>query len=270
VNYYPVTVVDNFYENPDEVRSFALAQEYKFCHEIKNINYTFPGSRTEDLSVIHPELMQKCCLKLTSLFHNFDHDAMRWQITSCFQSVTKEYERGVIHHDNNTVFAGVLYLAPNAPQSSGTTLYKTGKDFDQEVYQRALLANDERFKMNQPVDTSYHGMFDEIVRLKMSTTPSFSMRVTTTMQPMNSSERQERHQGSHKFFSATASIVLAIALSLSVALKRFTFKFFFFDTKKTATRGLPFKVKTIQTSLRRIRFHLETLFCFCFLHQLGF
>jgi len=166
VNYYPVTVVDNFYENPDEVRSFALAQEYKFCHEIKNINYTFPGSRTEDLSVIHPELMQKCCLKLTSLFHNFDHDAMRWQITSCFQSVTKEYERGVIHHDNNTVFAGVLYLAPNAPQSSGTTLYKTGKDFDQEVYQRALLANDERFKMNQPVDTSYHGMFDEIVKVE--------------------------------------------------------------------------------------------------------
>ena len=119
------------------------------------------------MSVIHPELMQKCCLKLTSLFHNFDHDVMRWQITSCFQSVTKEFEKGVIHHDNNSVFAGVLYLAPNAPKSSGTTLYKTGKDFDQEAYQRALLANDERFKMNQQVDTRYHSMFDEIVRVEI-------------------------------------------------------------------------------------------------------
>ncbi len=35
MNYYPVTVVDNFYENPDEVRRFALAQDYKSCHEIK-------------------------------------------------------------------------------------------------------------------------------------------------------------------------------------------------------------------------------------------
>ncbi len=166
MNYYPVTVVDNFYENPDEIRRFALAQDYKFCHEIKNINYTFPGSRTEDLSVIHPELLQKCCQKLTSLFHNFDHDVMRWKITSCFQSVTQEYERGVIHHDNNTVFAGVLYLAPNAPKSSGTILYKTGTSFDSIAYQQALLRNDERFKMNQPVDTSYHDMFDEIVKVE--------------------------------------------------------------------------------------------------------
>ncbi len=110
--------------------------------------------------------MQKCCLKLTSLFHNFDHDVMRWQITSCFQSVTKEYEKGVIHHDNDTVFAGVLYLTPNAPKSSGTTLYKTGTSFDDNTYQQALHRNDERFRMNQPVDTSYHNMFDEIVKVE--------------------------------------------------------------------------------------------------------
>jgi hypothetical protein len=166
MNFYPVTVVDNFYENPDEIRKFALSQTYKHCFEIKDFPYTFPGSRTEDLSIIHPELFQKFCHKLTSLFHNFDHDVLRWQMTTCFQSVTKNFERGVIHHDANTAFAAVLYLNPNPQKNSGTTLYKAGKLFDQQKYELALSANDERFKKNQPVDTSYHDMFDEIVTVE--------------------------------------------------------------------------------------------------------
>lgn len=166
MNFYPVTVVDNFYENPDEIRRFALAQQFEYCHEIKDISYTFPGSRTRDLSIIHPELFQKFCHKITSLFHNFDHDLLRWQITTSFQSVTKDFERGVIHHDANTVFAAVLYLTPEPQKNSGTTLYKAGKSFDQQKYDAALSANDERFKKNQSVDTSYHQMFDEIVTVE--------------------------------------------------------------------------------------------------------
>jgi hypothetical protein len=166
MNYYPITVVDHFYENPDEIRKFALSQSFEYCHQIKDISYTFPGSRTQDLSIIHPELFQKVCHKLTSLFHNFEHDVLRWQITTCFQSVTKDFERGVIHHDANTVFAGVLYLTPEPSKNSGTTLYKEGKSFDQSKYEAALKANDDRFKKNQPVDTSYHDMFDEIVTVQ--------------------------------------------------------------------------------------------------------
>ncbi len=166
MNYYPITVVNNFYENPDEVRKFALSQQFEYCHQIKDISYTFPGSRTKDLSMIHPDLFQKVCHKLTSIFHNFEHDVLRWQITTCFQSVTKNFERGVIHHDNDTVFAAVLYLSKEPLKRSGTTLYKTGKFFDQKKYETALNSNDERFKKNQPVDTNYHYMFDEIVSVE--------------------------------------------------------------------------------------------------------
>ncbi|NDH09733.1 MAG: hypothetical protein EBY16_09020 [Gammaproteobacteria bacterium] len=166
MNYYPITVVDNFYDNPDEIRKFALSQTYKHCFEIKDFPYTFPGSRTEDLSIIHPELFQKCCHKLTALFHNFDHDVMRWQITTCFQSVTKNFERGVIHHDTNTAFAAVLYLTPEPQKNSGTTLYKQGKSFDYLLYENSLKENDERFRKKQSVDTKYHHMFDEIVTVQ--------------------------------------------------------------------------------------------------------
>jgi hypothetical protein len=163
MNHYPITVINNFYENPDEVRAFALTQKFEFCHEIKDISYTFPGSRTEDLSVINPDLFQKSCQKLTSVFHNFEHDIMRWKITTCFQSVTEDFGSGVIHHDDNTVFAAVLYLTPKPANNSGTTLYKEAPSFDFKRYQDSLIKNDHRFKNNEPVNKDYHGMFDEIV-----------------------------------------------------------------------------------------------------------
>jgi hypothetical protein len=80
--------------------------------------------------------------------------------------VTKDFERGVIHHDENTVFAGVLYLNPEPSKNSGTTLYKESKSFDPSKYEAALKANDDRFRKNQPVDTTYHQMFDEIVNVQ--------------------------------------------------------------------------------------------------------
>jgi hypothetical protein len=64
MNFYPVTVVDNFLNNPDEVRAFALRQKYTFCHEVKDIDYVFPGSRTTDLFDLDKNCMQKSARNL--------------------------------------------------------------------------------------------------------------------------------------------------------------------------------------------------------------
>jgi hypothetical protein len=59
-----------------------------------------------------------------------------------------------------------LYLTPNAPLHSGTSLFKPNKNFDDAKYQQALVDNDERFKAGEiAMDTAYHSMFDEIVRV---------------------------------------------------------------------------------------------------------
>ena len=166
MNLYPVTIVENFYENPDAIRKFALAQKYTFCHEIPNVEYVYPCSRTKDLSYLDTLLFEKICKKLVSVFHNAEHDQMRWLITSSFQSVAEEFSQGVIHTDSNTVFAGVLYLTPDAPLNSGTSLFKANKNFDDAKYQQALVDNDVRFKSGEiAMDTAYHSMFDEIVRV---------------------------------------------------------------------------------------------------------
>jgi hypothetical protein len=164
MNLYPVTILENFYEDPNAVRTFALSQKYQFRHQMKNAGYVFPGGRTKDISLINKPLFEKVSNKIISLFHNPEHELMRWKITTSFQSVSEDYGRGVIHTDSNTVFAAVLYLSPDAPLDSGTSLYKTNKQFDEERYEWFLKNNDKRFDAGQKImDTSYHAMFDEIV-----------------------------------------------------------------------------------------------------------
>jgi len=166
MNLYPITVIENFYENPDAIRKFALSQEFIFCHDRKNYEYVYPGSRTKDIFDLDSALHEKICKKLVSVFHNSEHDYMRWAISTSFQSVTEEYEKGVIHTDQNTVFAGVLYLTPNAPLNSGTSLFRKNVNFNEQEYERSFTENHNRFKEGKIVmDTDYHSMFDETLRI---------------------------------------------------------------------------------------------------------
>lgn len=165
MNLYPVTIINDFYEEPDEMRKFALAQKYTYCHEIKDIDYVFPGSRTKDLKDLSRSLYDKICKRLISVFHVPEHDVMRWQISTSFQIVEGEYGSGLIHQDQNTVFAGVLYLTPDAPLDSGTSLFKKNNTYNHELYDKLIKENDERFKNKQPIDFTYHQMFDEVVRV---------------------------------------------------------------------------------------------------------
>jgi hypothetical protein len=166
MNLYPVTVIENFYANPDAIRKFALAQSYTFCHERTNLEYVYPGSRTKDLFDLDSSLHEKICKKLISVFHNTEHDYMRWALSTNFQSVTEEYQQGVIHTDHDTIFAGVLYLTPDAPLNSGTSLFKKNKTFNEKKYLSALNENDVKFRAGEIImNTDYHSMFDEIVRV---------------------------------------------------------------------------------------------------------
>lgn len=90
---------------------------------------------------------------------------MRWSITTSFQIVGAEYGSGLIHQDHNTIFAGVLYLTPDAPLSSGTSLFRKNKTYNESAYKKVIADNDERFKNKQPTDFSYHSMFDEVTRV---------------------------------------------------------------------------------------------------------
>jgi len=117
---FPLTVVDNFFENPDKIVDFALSCDYK-----KHEPGDWPGKRSEALHELNPELFNLCGSKLISLFYpNFD---LTWHMASMFQVVDNSYSDGWVHRDENLI-TGIVYLNKNENLKSGTSIYRIKKD----------------------------------------------------------------------------------------------------------------------------------------------
>jgi hypothetical protein len=114
--------IDNFYNNPDQVREFALQQDF-------SVKGNYPGSRTV------PFLNEDTKQGIRNLIEPHAGAIVDWgeQYSGCFQICTAQ-DRTWIHADVNNSWAGVLYLTPDAPLSGGTALYRhkaTGHTTDQ-------------------------------------------------------------------------------------------------------------------------------------------
>jgi hypothetical protein len=105
-------IVDDFYKNPDEVRKFALSQEFK-------VRGNYPGQRTDSF------LTNPLKEKFQELVRPFAGEIVWWgdHSTGSFQ-YTVAADRSWIHSDTTTDWAGVIYLTPDAPLSAGTGLFK--------------------------------------------------------------------------------------------------------------------------------------------------
>lgn len=118
-----VIIVDDFYENPDDVRAFALSQKF----EVKG---NFPGWRTDSY------LNDSVKGLLQTLLRPHAGEVTRWDaepgLTGCFELATAR-DRSWMHTDHHNTWAGVCYLTPNAPVSGGTGLFmykKTGGRYE--------------------------------------------------------------------------------------------------------------------------------------------
>jgi hypothetical protein len=120
---FPVVVVDNFFKDPDKIRKFALSLEYK-KDEISN----YPGLRTDCLSKIAPQVYNEILKKFFSIYYDFNNEALTWMVSVQFQKTDNNFDTGWIHFDNdgNTAnkVSGIVYLSPDAPLNSGTSIYK--------------------------------------------------------------------------------------------------------------------------------------------------
>jgi len=129
LKHFPAICVDNFFNDPDSVREFALSQEY-----IEE-GLAYPGSRSDSLAKLDYDFFNSFCKKIIGLFNNYD-DVIELKISAKFQKIKKfsdikELNTGWIHRDDENVFAGLVYLTPNAKLNSGTSLY-TLKDNEPE------------------------------------------------------------------------------------------------------------------------------------------
>jgi len=105
-------VVDDFYENPDEIRNFALSRRFA-----PHLEY-HKGQRTESKYIpngIKETLEDLLRMKITS-----------WEdqgANGVFQFCTAE--DALVYHVDTQTYAAVVYLTPNAPASCGTTFFRS-------------------------------------------------------------------------------------------------------------------------------------------------
>lgn len=106
-------IVDDFYENVDEVRDFALKQEF-------GVRGNYPGQRTK--SFANDGLKEY----LNNLIRPFSGEITYWsddEYNGAYQYTTQR-ERSWIHADSTTSWAALVYLTPDAPLTGGTGLFR--------------------------------------------------------------------------------------------------------------------------------------------------
>lgn len=168
----PLTIVDDFYDDPDEVRNLALSVDYT------KVRGNYPGYRSDFISNIDEKFYVKFVNKLLGMFWNSKVENLECEIETHFQYIPGSYgSSGWCHYDGNNTFAGVVYLTPDIPKFLGTAICKqihkwpeddknyeirndfyAGKPVDYSKYLEARNFNNSLFETVLNVDNIYNRM----------------------------------------------------------------------------------------------------------------
>ena len=114
-------VIDNVYNNAMETRTYILSQEF-------SVKGNYPGQRTvsfanEQLKELIQKYVEPFGGKITDFPIPKDDSESSKIYNGSFQFTTCR-DRSWVHIDGHNNWAGVLYLTPDAPLSSGTAFYE--------------------------------------------------------------------------------------------------------------------------------------------------
>jgi hypothetical protein len=120
--------IDNFYDDPDEVREYALGLEYQ-----PEKNHGAVGFRSEAGRRILPgtrELFEKY---LGRKIKNWDVH----RTNGCFQWCPETTR--IVYHCDQTTYAAIIFLTPDAPPEAGLSLcrHKKYKIMDSSIFEKA-------------------------------------------------------------------------------------------------------------------------------------
>jgi hypothetical protein len=108
-----VIVVDNFYANPDFIREWAM-NEINFSPS----DYHKGERATERFSIFG--MKEKLEEIIGKPVYNWNYDAYA---NGIFQFCTAD--QPIVYHVDNQTYAGIVFLTPDAPPSTGTAFYRS-------------------------------------------------------------------------------------------------------------------------------------------------
>jgi len=163
----PVTVLDNFFDNPDKVRNWALQQEY-----LPDPEGRWPGLRTKCIHELHDPFFQLTCRKFFSQFYEFHEEKeIQWTVSMVFQIVNEEYDSGWIHSDQETSqITGIVYLSPNSNLNGGTSIYREKSNLLQHTirnneYKEDSYLNKMSIEDAKQYKKEHNAQFEETIRV---------------------------------------------------------------------------------------------------------
>lgn len=158
-------IIDNFLPYPNVVRDWALTKDFYNAEQFSqrySISTNWPGSRSDhvmDLDMDYANTVLGKVSSIASMCYNLKGNV---SIKSYFQLCFENDGDSWIHQDNDVTLAAILYLNPDAPLSSGTSLY-TCKD----LTKWNSLSYDDMTKINRVERQDlYNDLFEQTVDIK--------------------------------------------------------------------------------------------------------
>jgi hypothetical protein len=156
----PITIIDDFLENPNLVVDFANSLEYQ-----KDEQGRWPGKRSNYLFLENQMFFHSFCIKLFSIFFDINDNNIKWEVDLYFQKINSVFKEGWIHQDTNALFTAILYLNKNNNSKSGTSIMskKTLTPIiPQEEKQRFILSETETQKTKSDLENLNNSFEDSV------------------------------------------------------------------------------------------------------------
>ena len=159
---YPITIVDNFFEDPDGIVKLAESMKY-YTPNTGN----WPGTRTKNLHVEDPRFFNYFGQKLHLLF--YESVPEYWNLQCHFQLIHPFCEdkyskknRGWVHKDIDTWFGGVVYLQKNPEPDTGTSVYKVKRGYSHQ-FAAEIEKKEQLYRSEGISDEEYEPAYDAMI-----------------------------------------------------------------------------------------------------------
>lgn len=149
-------IVDNFYNDPDMVRSLALNQEFLPDTHLERCG-NWPGMRTKYINDINPRFCEEFRDNLMNSLLEGVSTEYNCYFETNFQLCYETDRDSWIHYDYDPLsweitHVGLVYLNPNPPANSGTLIYNFNKEYKDEFEEYSKNHNHVWKRLNRDQD----------------------------------------------------------------------------------------------------------------------
>mgnify|MGYP001200586368 FL=1 len=136
---------ENFFSNIDQIRQISLTSKF-YSHDEMESRVNWRGYRTKELSNYKNKLLDQSknhiVNQIVKIFKlkNISVSTFFHLTFSDTKNTLNNFDKNKWHRDSNYSYAGIVYLTPNPPKNSGTSIILGGEQIDVQNYYNRIVA----------------------------------------------------------------------------------------------------------------------------------